>query len=225
MGWPRRERHTWAHAALFSLCRPRCPSHSPRPVCSILRSPVPLHCASRLFSRGSTNAPIAMSHPKHNDAEGNVASRARGQTRMRPRDEDGEEEPRAAQSSAHVSPAMRVYRHALESIFAMLTLEDLAHILAVSRSWSAAVGSMKLIQASMERDARKSRIGGKVFRPLPPIARIVGSPLLRHLVTIQIEDASRHWTPLNCASLGLLAQHAPNLTSLQCKLRSCQTSR
>ena len=59
---------------------------------------------------------------------------------------------------------------------------------------------------------------GAAFRPWPPIATIVGSPLLRHLSAIHITNACRR-TPRNNASLSLLAQHAPNLTSLWCALR------
>ena len=73
--------------------------------------------------------------------EGSVASRTRRQTRVRARDEQDEKEQRPQPPPAHVSPAMRIYRDALESIFGLLSLGDLAHILAVSRSWSAAVRS------------------------------------------------------------------------------------
>ena len=76
-----------------------------------------------------------MSRSNPIDAEGSVASRTRRQTRIRPRDEEEEQKQHAAQPSSHVSPAMRIYRHALESIFAMLELPDLSHILAVSRGW------------------------------------------------------------------------------------------
>ena len=149
-----------------------------------------------------------ISNATQNDAEGNLASRTRRHTRMRARDEEEEEKQRAAHSSVHVSPAMRVYRHALESVFGMLQLEDLSQILAVNREWSAAVRSMKPIHASIERS-------------LPPIASIVDSPILRHLAAIHIGHvhARTNWTPLDNASLRLLAQHAPHLTSLRCQLR------
>ena len=151
---------------------------------------------------------------------GSVASRTRRQTRIRGRDEDGEEKQPAAPPSSHVSPAMRLYRHALECILAMLELTDLIHILSVSRSWSAAVQSMAPIHASIQR---RHWCENSAFRPLPPIESIVGSPLLRHLAAIQISQAGRDrgvsWTSLNNASIGLLAEHAPNLTSLGCELR------
>ena len=43
------------------------------------------------------------------------------------------------------SPYARLYKHALESIFAHLDLSDLAHISATCRDWSAAVESMRPI--------------------------------------------------------------------------------
>ena len=168
-----------------------------------------------------------ISNATQNDTEGNVASRTRRQTRMRGRDDEGDEKHHAA----HVSPAMHIYRHALEAIFAMLELEDLIQIVAVSRAWSAAVRSMKPINASIERaEFGMSRKKCKTFRPLPPIARILVSPLLRHVSAIHIEHAgirytsARAWTPLTHASLGLLAQHAPSLTSLWCELKHMRTS-
>ena len=113
---------------------------------------------------------------------------------------------------------MRIYRHALEAIFAMLTLGDLSRVLAVSREWAAAVRSMGPILAQIDRDDCRDQEKKIVFRPLPPIASIVGSPLLRHLAIIQISDSDCSSTPLNNASLALLAQHAPHLTSLWCNL-------
>ena len=108
---------------------------------------------------------------------------------------------------------MRIYRHALESIFSMLQLGDLSRALAVSRSWSAAVRSMKAIRGEIQSDVCFPDSG----HPLPPIDRLVVSPLLRHLTAIEIAHADI-WTMLDTASLGLLAQHASSLTSLGCKL-------
>ena len=118
-----------------------------------------------------------------------------------------------------VFPALRLYRHALESIFGMLELQDLIQILLVSREWAAAVRSMAPINAAVDRDEWRSMNERTVYRPLPPIASIVGSTLLRHLAAIHISDAAATWTPLNSASLGLLAEHATNLQSLWCTLK------
>ena len=122
------------------------------------------------------------------------------------------------QSFSHVSPAMRIYRHALESVLGMLELADLNRALAVSREWAAAVRSMKTISATIERDEWRLCYVGKPFHPLPPIVSIIGSALLRHIATIQIKRSDESRTPLDTASLGLLAQRTPNLTSLWCKL-------
>ena len=118
---------------------------------------------------------------------------------------------------------MRIYRHALESIFAMLELADLTRVLVVSRSWSAAVRSMKPIGTLIARDNYGSLMEMYAFRPLPPIASLVGSPILRHLAAIHIRLGSTSWSRLSNAALGLLAQHAPNLTSLWCALTFTET--
>jgi len=47
-------------------------------------------------------------------------------------------------------PVTRLYRHALESIFGFLSLASLGRVLAVSRSWSTAIGSMASIGAVIE---------------------------------------------------------------------------
>ena len=127
-----------------------------------------------------------------------------------------------AQSPARVSPAMRIYRHALESVLGMLELCDLSRALAVSRAWSAAVRSMKPIHATIHRHFILESSARTAFSPLPPIVRLVVSPLLRHLAGIHLKGVGR-WsgvcsTPLNNESLALLSQHAPNLQSLRCVL-------
>ena len=158
--------------------------------------------------------PDAMSQ----QSEGSVAEPNRSQTRIRPRDEEDEEKQTAAQASSHVSPAMRAYRHALESIFALLELDDLARILSVSQAWSAAVRSMAPISGSIQRDSWQTSDAHNPFRPLPPIAAIIASPLLRHLAALDIRHCGIWGTHQTNASLALLAQHVPNLTLLRCEL-------
>ena len=140
-----------------------------------------------------------------------MTSRTRRQTRIQSCDGKDEAEQRA-RLPAYASPAMRLYRHALESILAMLDLADLSRMLAVSREWSAAVRSMALVHGSIQRTTTAR------FSLLPPIPNIVGSPLLRHLTAIQIGHTHASETRLDNDSLALLAQHATNLTSLWCKL-------
>ena len=74
---------------------------------------------------------------------------------------------------------------------------------------------MKPINGSLERI--QLHPDHKVLS-LPPIERIVGSPLLRHLAGIHISEVDASGTPLENESLALLAQHAPYLTSLWCEL-------
>ena len=54
------------------------------------------------------------------------------------------------------------------------------------------------------------------FETASVVQRIAVSPLVRHLVTLQIRETDTDLFPLNKQSLALLAQHAPNLTSLWC---------
>ena len=151
--------------------------------------------------------------------EGCVSSCTHNQTSMQVQINEDEEKLLAHPSATHCSPAMRLYRHALESILGMLTLEDLSRFLAVSREWSAAVRSMKPIDAVLEREFKWSLGGGSACPPLPPVQSIITSPLLRHLAAILISGVAAPWTPLDNASVALLAHHAPNLISLWCKLQ------
>ena len=126
------------------------------------------------------------------------------------------EEDEQKQTSPHPSAVMRIYRHALEAICGMLDLQDLIQILAVCRDWAAAVRSMAPIHGTVARDEWRLIHQRNVL--LLPDATFVASPLLRHVATIQISHMDGCWTPLDNASLGLLAQLAPHLTSLRCEL-------
>ena len=64
--------------------------------------------------------------------------------------DEAEEEQREEEAAAAQPPVSRLYRHALESIFGFLSLADLSRVLAVSRSWSAAVSSMCSIDVTLE---------------------------------------------------------------------------
>ena len=104
----------------------------------------------------------------------------------------------------------------------MLDLDDLTRVLAVSREWSAAVRSMAPIHAKIDLGECESTPEMEGFCSVASIRRIVASPLLRHIAAIQTFHPGRKegtfWTPLNTESLALLAQHAPNLSSLSCAL-------
>ena len=160
-----------------------------------------------------------MSQPKSITAaqadEGNVASGTHRQTRTRPRDDEDEEKqrtqawlPRAClPCDAHLPTRTRGHLRAVRS-------ERPQPCSRRQPEWTAAVRSMKPIHAEIQRDDRSWRNN---LHPLPPIESIVASPLMRHVVAIHIKRA-RGWTPMGNASLALLAQRAPNLQSLWCKL-------
>jgi len=84
-----------------------------------------------------------------------------------------------------------LYRHALESIFAFLSLAQLGRVLAVSRSWRSAVSSMRCIDATVES--------------LP----IGDSRLARHIGTLGSSDArfAARQTDLHLASLCMSGLH------------------
>ena len=73
--------------------------------------------------------------------------------------------------------ATRLYRHALESIFAHLTLPELAHISATCRDWSAAVNSMRPIGSCVGRGRRRVDLHS-----------IRSSRLMRHVSTILFDQ-------------------------------------
>lgn len=79
----------------------------------------------------------------------------RSNRRTREEQGDGESKDSGAgqplQSSA--CAVTRLYRHALESIFAFMSLADLSRVLSVSRFWSSAVRSMTSIGAAVDRPA------------------------------------------------------------------------
>ena len=61
---------------------------------------------------------------------------------------DETKEQREETAAATQPPVARLYRHALESIFGFLSLQELSKVLSVSRSWVTAVGSMRSLDAS-----------------------------------------------------------------------------
>ena len=103
------------------------------------------------------------------------------------------------------SPAVRLYRHALESIFGFLSLRELAIVLAVSHSWAAAVASMRSIGAVILQQPAKS------------VLCICTSQLARHIGTLgsKAEPCFLSLEVLCLASLRLTG-----LRTLHCKLPS-----
>jgi len=101
------------------------------------------------------------------------------------------------------SPANRLYKHALESIFSLLSLVDLNSVLAVSRSWSAAVNSMRGIGARIER--------------LSALNKVCASRLARHIGTLGSRE-----NPIVLAQeeeIRIMCTNMIGLRSLYCELR------
>jgi hypothetical protein len=111
----------------------------------------------------------------------------------------------ALQDNASTSPpptAARLYRHALESVFAFCKLEELAPLLLVSKEWAAAVNSMHSLDAELPKMKGDSCL-----------LRFCMSPLARHVTRAD----RRPPLPLSCWSLCHLKLRLPNLRLLSCR--------
>ena len=120
----------------------------------------------------------------------------------------------AAAAAATVQPSRgpQLHRHALESVFACLTLRELNRSLAVSRDWLAAVGSMRSIGATV----LDGRLDDLTLHTC--VAPMCASLLARHIGTV----GSRH-IHLQVGRWGR-CDTAPDLELLQlmaAKLRPC----
>jgi hypothetical protein len=97
------------------------------------------------------------------------------------------------------SPADRLHRHALESVFAFLGLRQLAIALRVSRSWLAAVQSMRRLELQVE------------WATAAPVGQMAHSAMGRHIGRLQCDD-------LDADALALLAARLAHLRQLTCFL-------
>ena len=114
----------------------------------------------------------------------NQPTSAATSSRKRPRHfhqgpDEAEEEQREEEAAAAQPPVARLYRHALESIFGFLSLADLSRVLAVSRPWSAAVGSMRCINTKVAS-----------IPAAHPLFELCASRLARHIGTLGSENKS-----------------------------------
>jgi len=110
-------------------------------------------------------------------------------------------------ATAVVAPAApSLYRHALESIFAFCTLDELAAVSAVSCGWQAAVLNMAPLQCEMSADSDLARV-----------VEMCRAPLRRHVSNV---DCGRgNSDPVHASQfLPLLAQHMPHLRELSALL-------
>ena len=101
---------------------------------------------------------------------------------------------------------MRLYRHALESIFGFLSLAELSPVLVVSRSWCVAVGSMRFIDAAIYK-----------LRAARPLVELCASQLACHIGTLGSEY---NLIALSQEGLYLLGFRMSGLHSLHYRLPS-----
>jgi hypothetical protein len=100
-----------------------------------------------------------------------------------------------------IAPAVaRLYRHALESIFAFVSLRELASVLRVSKGWATAMRTMRPLDAKIDSMPDKSHL-------LP----LCMSPLARHVGSLTV--------PLSPSTLYAVSRHCINLHTLDCLLQ------
>ena len=105
----------------------------------------------------------------------------------------------SAVQSTPSCPAVRLYRHALESILAFSNRKTLAAALSVSREWLAAVGSMRALAL-------------KVTSLRPPAEPIASAAIGRHMSEL---DVSSLWR-ISPDALDSLTRLMPRLRCLRC---------
>ena len=123
--------------------------------------------------------------------------------------DETEEEQREEEKAAAQPPAARLYRHALESIFGFLSLADLSRVLSVSRSWCAAVSSMRSIDATISAACRLSS---------DLLTALLASRLCRHIGALNESCYHPHQAMLGQAELQLASVRLRGLRSLVCSL-------
>jgi hypothetical protein len=102
---------------------------------------------------------------------------------------------------------MRLYRHALESIFVFATLAELHVIMRVCKEWCLAIGSMKACRFKCELP----QVDVSVSDTSRQLASICNSPLARHIDTLKYW---RYAQQLSGQNMALIYERLPHLTSL-----------
>ena len=101
------------------------------------------------------------------------------------------------------APAVaRLYRHALESVFAFLALREVALALRVSRGWLAAVGSMRRLELA-------------VRQPNAPLAVLARSTMSRHVIALG-GGLFNECLRFDTHTLSILADRMAHLRHLSC---------
>lgn len=130
-------------------------------------------------------------------------------------------------SAKSVAGVTRLYRHALESIFAFLPPADLSRVLSVNRSWSAGVHSMKPINVAVIEHVRDLKlIQAGMGKPQRPCVLVAASPLARHVSQFGCSGKAGIQRPeLTSSDLFILSRHLGSLTVLSCSVALPQPSR
>ena len=165
-----------------------------------------LHAPARLSTLSRLHPTTLQPQARIKASMSSAADCATGPSRKRARGSqhsESQEEQSQADDAAQ-PPASRLYRHALESIFGFLSLEDLSKVLAVSSSWSSAVGSMRSINARV-RSLSASH----------PLFELCASRLAPHIGTLGLACAG---ISLSQGNLYLLGLRLSGLRSLYYKL-------
>ena len=111
----------------------------------------------------------------------------------------------ALQQAAHTSSTSsveRLYSHALQSIFAFATVPDLAALMAVNRSWQAAVMHMRPISGSF---------GPRTHKILVSLQAMYTSPLRRHISSIALVSCRVQFSTFLLDELSVRLPHVRSL--------------
>ena len=111
----------------------------------------------------------------------------------------------AAESAGGPPPAARLYRHALESVFAFLFRRELALALRVSRGWLAAVRSMRRLELHIT-----------LRQPTAPLDQLAQSAMSRHVAVLGGHGCGN--MRLDADALSIVARLMPHLRGLLCQL-------
>ena len=155
--------------------------------------------ASSSLAPAVTGAPDASKRFRHFHA-------AKPSAESKPSANGEEEQKQIVTPRLSSSPIGLLHRHALESILGFCDVSGLSRALQTSKEWSAAVHSMKPIDARLEPDDWNS---AKLS------AWLDSSSLVRHLSDIASDS---YWNRVSPTILGQLAQRAVNVSVMHCRV-------
>ena len=129
------------------------------------------------------------------------------------------------EAAAAQPPVARLYKHALESIFAFLDLKGLSRVLAVSRLWSSAVSSMRAIDGSCSTPALLGLCASRLARHVVALGSVHRPVHASSDTFYAVSKRLRRLSSLYCEQqypMGLPLLFPPTLTQLH--LNSCASS-